>query len=591
MANRFYAHYKPCESGTYEPGRTFADGRPRTQGWRSGNGNRFPYYNYKENDRGVNNLWNSNSQYDNTVNADTWGIEVRAGIEAVEITMDGPTTMNIQEVGWFLDTNVNLAQTRAKAGGMSQDAVTRFITAKAAASVFQAVAERASVKTLTTALEADVANTIAVATTIASKRFARRNVVPLIFDSDATVSRVRMATSSLGIENIFTSKTHVLLVKAGTTLNLQDVATDEGFHSELEDGEHVVFTLPLGDVTFTRTDHGDSERYFVTAPDWSIHAVSKDTGGTNFDASDPSATGSYIVIDDAINIDGKVFTIGSVSGGSGGNGGGAGDPHLVFAHGGSTDFRGKHNIYYCMHSSPGFQFAAKSVNTSFLLPRPQLVHGTFFTDMAFVARGKSGKEYGIAIPAETVRFDVFDLNDTRVPIAQRKGMWKQWWEDGIRVYTKQSTSYIRALGWEVNASRHPIYNLVSGSNRWRFDFSMRCLNGTGFQRYHGNSSGTCYPHGIIGQSYDTDDIGISGAIDDYTYNSSNPVIVTRAMAEGAIEGFGWEYELKDRFYTDFKYTRYSHSMDDTCAPRDVRKISGHRNRGDGYVGSREQSGV
>ena len=30
---------------------------------------------------------------------------------------------------------------------------------------------------------------------------------------------------------------------------------------------------------------------------------------------------------------------------------------------------------------------------------------------------------------------------------------------------------------------------------------------------------------------------------------------------------------------------------DTCAHRDVRKISGHRNRGDGYVGSREQSGV
>lgn len=117
MANRFYAHLKPCHSGTYVPGRTFADGRPRTQGGRSGNGNRFPHYNYKGNNGGVSNLWDSRSQYDNTNNADTWDINVQMAIDAVEITMDGPTTMNIQEVGWDLDTNVNLARSRARAGG------------------------------------------------------------------------------------------------------------------------------------------------------------------------------------------------------------------------------------------------------------------------------------------------------------------------------------------------------------------------------------------------------------------------------------------------------------------------------------------
>ena len=583
MANRFYFHYKPCSAGTYVPSRLKADGTPTTEGGRSGDGGRFPHYNNKVNSGGVHRL------KENQGNADTWVMRVNAAIDAVEIIMDGTTTMNIQEVGWDLDANVNLAQSRARAAGMRQAAVSRFAAATTAA--FQAVAGRTSVKTLTTELQTDVSDTISAATTTAARRRARRNVVPIVFNNDATVDRVRMSTSSLGLGSII-SKTHVLLIKAGTAIDLTtDVATDEGFHSELEDGEHVIFTLPAGSVTFTRTDHGDSERYYVTAADWSIHSVTKDTGGTNFDASNPSATGSYLVIDDAINIDGEVFTIGSVSGGSGGGGGGVGDPHLMFAHGGSADFRGEHNVYYCMHSSPGFQFAARSVNTSFLLPRPQLVHGTFFNEFAFTVRGRSGREYGVRIPSETVRFDVYDLTDLTTPIAERVGVWKQWWEDGIRVYTKQSTSYIRAHGWEVNATRHPIYNYVVGPSRWRLDFSMRCLNGTGFERFHGNASGTCYSHGIIGQSYDADDIGISGALDDYTYNVSEPVVTTRALAEGAIVGIGSEYALKQPFSTNFRYTRYNRFMNDTCLPRDVRKLSGHRNRGDGYVGTREQYGV
>lgn len=448
-----------------------------------------------------------------------------------------------------------------------------------------------TVKQLNPSLQTTIQTLLNSAADAQRRRSLRKNAVSMIFDRDPTVTFVRVSTASVGLTSVVSGRSNVVLVKAGTTLNIAALQSDEGFHSELEDGEHVTVTLPAGSVTFTRTDHGSSERYYVTAPDWSVHSVTKDTGGTNFDATNPSATGSYLVVDDAINIDGEVFTIGSVSGGSGGGGGGVGDPHLVFAHGGSADFRGAHNVYYCMHSSPGFQFAARSVNTSFLLPRPQLVHGTFFNDIAFTVRGRSGREYGVRIPSDTVRFDVYDLKDLKIPIAERVGVWKQWWEDGIRVYTKQSTSYIRAHGWEVNATRHPIYNYVAGPSRWRLDFSMRCLNGTGFERFHGNASGTCYSHGIVGQSYDADDVGISGALDDYTYNVSEPVVTTRAMAEGAIVGIGSEYALKQPFSTNFKYTRYNRFMNDTCPPRDVRQLSGHRNRGDGYVGTREQYGV
>lgn len=266
----------------------------------------------------------------------------------------------------------------------------------------------------------------------------------------------------------------------------------------------------------------------------------------------------------------------------GGSGGGAGDPHLTFDEGGYADFRGKHNTFYSILNVPGFQFAAKSVNTSFLLPRPQLVHGTFFTDVAYRARGDSGDEYGFALSAEKVEFHVFKLSHDELsrenPIATRRGIWQQWWEDGIRMYTKQATLYIRANGWEVNTTRKPIYDYVSGPNQWRFDFTVRSLNDTTFAKFHKSASGTCFPHGIIGQSYDGDGVGISGRTDDYAYNKSHPVITTTAMAEGAIEGTAVEYALPDRFSTNFKYDRFSRQMNDTCPARDTRLLTGPRVR-------------
>ena len=161
-------------------------------------------------------------------------------------------------------------------------------------------------------------------------------------------------------------------------------------------------------------------------------------------------------------------------------------------------------------------------------------------------------------------------------MAARSGVWQQWWEDGIRVYYKQSTVYVRANGWEVNATRHPIYNYVNGPSHWRFDIAIRPLSGTGFETKHGTASKTCYPHGIIGQSWDGDDRAVDGAVDDYTYRPNNPVITTKAMAEGAIEGTAAQYVLKEPHDTSFVYSRFDQKTEDTCASRDVNKLVGKK---------------
>ena len=129
----------------------------------------------------------------------------------------------------------------------------------------------------------------------------------------------------------------------------------------------------------------------------------------------------------------------------------------------------------------------------------------------------------------------------------------------------------------MNATRRPIYNHVAGPSKWRFDISIRPLDGTtGLEAKYGKASETCFPHGIIGQSWDGDDIAINGAVDDYTFNPNEPTITTKAMAEGAIEGVAADYELAKGDATDFAFSRFDKDGDAICAPRDVNKLTGVR---------------
>jgi hypothetical protein len=86
------------------------------------------------------------------------------------------------------------------------------------------------------------------------------------------------------------------------------------------------------------------------------------------------------------------------------------------------------------------------------------------------------------------------------------------------------------------------------------------------------------PHGLIGQSYDGDGIGISGAVDDPVKDgksdrTSRKELTTRAQAEGAIEGDISEYRVANRFDTNFKYSRFD---SDKAPHRDTLKLSGTR---------------
>jgi hypothetical protein len=245
-----------------------------------------------------------------------------------------------------------------------------------------------------------------------------------------------------------------------------------------------------------------------------------------------------------------------------------GDPHLRFAHGGTADFRGKNNTNYNLLSAPGYSFASRTVDATFLLPAPRLVYGSFFVNASWRIRGTNGKEYSVESDAQQTGFVVRDAADGRI-IVNHTLIWTTWWHEGIRVMHKQSTILVRANGWEVNATRHPIYNKVEGPSSWRYDFTIRPLDGnTGMEQPHGKASATCFPHGIIGQHWDGDKFGTPGARDAY----DKTVVHTKAMAEGSIEGSASDYVVNDHI-DKFRFGRFHKNTTDVCLPRDTSKLN------------------
>lgn len=250
------------------------------------------------------------------------------------------------------------------------------------------------------------------------------------------------------------------------------------------------------------------------------------------------------------------------------------DPHLTGAHGDKMDFRGRHGALYAILSVPRLTFSLRTENATFIKPgyMPKLVHGSFFTDAYWKVQTRTGDEFVVNTSASNIGFDVVDPMGT--PVASKHCVWTEVNRDDMRVLYKQATLVMRVAGWETNVTRKPVYNRLSGP-RWRFDLSLRPLNSTGFESRHGNASGVVSPHGILGQTWDVDGIAVDGAQDDYEH--SGVEMWTASMAEGGIEGVADEYEIKDKFRHEFRYTRYDTSA--FTPPRDVSHLSGVRRKG------------
>ena len=412
-----------------------------------------------------------------------------------------------------------------------------------------------------------------------SLRSQRKAALQMMFAASNDDERLQLTKETLRLPEEF-QKSEVVVPRANVPLDVTSLDPTVGFYVPLDDGEMTTLVFATFNVTFLRTDgdNGD-ELYQMNLSDAAV-GVSCQTVCARFNVTDSTNTANRFQPDDRFTVGSHAMFIGSIGDASlpPTSSSVTGDPHLHLAHGGVADFRGRNNTYYALLSAPGVHFAAKTTDTDFLLPRPQLVHGSFFTAVTWMVREKSGRVYGITSDANRVGATVTECATGRT-VAALEDVWQEWQSDGgdVRAVYKQATLYVRANGWEVNATRHPIFNLVSGPSRWRFDVALRPLDGTAFAEVHGASSATCHPHGIIGQSWDGDGNAVNGALDDYkTSHAAVPVVTTHAMAEGAIEGAASQYALDSAFATSFAFTRFGNAKDDACAYRRVASLTGEK---------------
>ena len=77
------------------------------------------------------------------------------------------------------------------------------------------------------------------------------------------------------------------------------------------------------------------------------------------------------------------------------------------------------------------------------------------------------------------------------------------------------------------------------------------------------------PHGLIGQSWDGDEVDFDGAVD----TDRSVETTTKAQGEGAIEGSLDEYKMSGAHATAFKYARFDARR---AARRDASKLTGTR---------------
>ena len=184
----------------------------------------------------------------------------------------------------------------------------------------------------------------------------------------------------------------------------------------------------------------------------------------------------------------------------------------------------------------------------------QTVYGTFMTKAHWVLTTAKGRELTIGADAMVSG----TLNVTIDGVARPLARWSALTVDEVNISTKFLSLTVSEPRWEVNVTSRPIYGQ---SQKWyregmlkRFDITIK----------------GAFPqpeaHGIIGQSY-RDGVRRDGAQDVYDEpmdrvmdvdwkDAYAPALVTKAQAEGAIDGTHMDYKLSAPYSTNFTFSRF-----------------------------------
>lgn len=224
----------------------------------------------------------------------------------------------------------------------------------------------------------------------------------------------------------------------------------------------------------------------------------------------------------------------------------------------------------------------------------KLVKGSFMSSVSIVARTWCAKSSSSFCPTWTGKSRMLhiEFNATHpagtahTALMRERGMpnvevtGEGIHVDNVFVQTReheQATSLVVNTGqWRLSATAKHFPNPDANPGRMLLHVDVAA-------RYDADHD-VVAPHGLIGQSYDGDNLAVDGAQDDYRLGGT--VMETKAQAEGAIEGVAVDYRMsRQAFSTEFKFSRF----DAVSAPhRNVTALSGlkrPRSNNDGVASS------
>ena len=256
----------------------------------------------------------------------------------------------------------------------------------------------------------------------------------------------------------------------------------------------------------------------------------------------------------------------------------------MFAHGGKADFRGEHEKWYNFLSAKNISLNLFFVNAEFKQPSREwaAIHGSHMAKFAMKVRTMlTGKTFTIEYAAasapphrivvrdeagaivKTVTHGSGNFVYENLVVSMRVRDSERAWKQGE---FQKVTAVVNTMRWLVEATSKPWPNAEKNPRKALLDVKMSAL--------YDADKDVVAPHGLIGQSYDGDGVGINGKLDNYS--SALPEVTTSAMAEGAIEGVAADYVMRSKFDTAFKYSRFDAVV---AKPRDVSTLTGLRTVG------------
>jgi hypothetical protein len=240
-----------------------------------------------------------------------------------------------------------------------------------------------------------------------------------------------------------------------------------------------------------------------------------------------------------------------------------GDPHFKSAHGDVFDFRGRDGVLYAILSHARLEvnalFEAKDYHDSGVKQR--LVHGSFMTAGYVRLANPDGREVTVEYDAKRAVFLQVGVDGAtptryRAPFSLTLG--------NVSVSLSERVAKVVTPEFSVEMlSKYKSGIIGTGST---------CADGKCFLEVTATplinaDTAIVAPHGLLGQAWDGDSVGVVGKTDEYKGDE----ITTSAMGEGAIEGVAADYEVVSKFSADFKFSRWGLTA---AKPRNATALAG-----------------